>query len=182
MSSLADILTRLQEELPGSDDVAEDDIGEMGWDIDEVLGVGVQLVSCDDGTSSSLPPALRSYFDALRYFQCINGMLWEVAGDGFLSVFYNGTGNDIDLLRSELKYFNDPLSPIVERAYALLDPVYRFEPGTNFAGRKGDCDVFEVVPEPTRESLAKLEEQVHALHVETYRKALALYRAAAQAL
>lgn len=182
MASLESILTRLQKELPGADEVDEDSLYEMNWTMDDILGFGVHLVSCDDGNSASLPPNLKAYFEALRYVQCVNGLMGDVAHDGFLSIFYNGTGADIDILRSELKYFKDPLSTIVEKAYMLLEPVYKFEPETNYVGRSGLNDVHDVIPQSDQEALTKLEDKVEALQEKTNKRAFTMYKKATSAL
>jgi hypothetical protein len=180
MQSLHALISRLRVDLPAADEIDVDSLYDLHWDIEAVIGANTRVLSLDDGNAENLDPELKAFFDALRYIQCINALYNDISHDGFLSIFYNRTGAELDLLRSELRNFADPIAPLVEISYRHLAPIYGFVADTNYVTRSGSTLVVEAVPERIMQAIEALEEQIEDLRDASFDRCLSMYRASAR--
>ncbi len=177
MSALESVLVRLKSTLPSAAGVTEENLYKLDWAIEEVLGIGGKVITLDDGSSASLPADQRAFFDALVYFQCISGLLSTIAGDGFLSIFYNETGAGIEQTRRTLEAFGDPIAPVFEEAYQMLRAPYDIQPNTNWVTRNSG-DPYEVIGDEDQKAVRETETQIEKLSVQAWARALTMYKAA----
>ena len=178
MAELKSVLVQFKNTLPSAEDVTEENLHELEWTIEEVLGYGGKIVAIDDGSSSSLPKDMKAFFDALVYFQCISGLFSTICGDGLLSVFYNETGAEIEQTQRTLVAFGDPIAPLFEKAYQMLRTPYDIQPDTNWVTVNSDDDPFETIGEDTQNAVGEIESQIEGLNEQAWVRALALYQAA----
>ena len=177
MESLKDKLLEMQKKLPKGNETDFDDLYEIYMmDLHEILGSGRGIWEFDNGTSETLSEPMQNYYYALWYIQSVIGLLDTINCDGFLSVFYNWSGNEIDALKTVLKRFDDKLEPLVAQAYNLLHPIYKFEPDTNVVTKDPDVDFFDIIPQDVMNQLKAIEDNIQEYYDETYDYALSLYK------
>jgi hypothetical protein len=177
MSALESVLVRLKSTLPSAKGVTEENLYKLDWAIEEVLGIGGKVIAFDDGSSASLPADQSAFFDALVYFQCVSGLLSTIAGDGFLSIFYNDTGAGIEQTRRTLEAFGDPIAPLFEEAYQILRAPYDIQANTNWVARNSG-DPYEVIGDEDQKAVRKTEIQIEKLSAQAWARALIKYKAA----
>jgi hypothetical protein len=177
MIELKSVLVQFKNTLPSAEDVTVDNLHELQWAIEEILGFGGKVITLDDGSSKILPADMKAFFDALVYFQCISSLFSTICCDGLLSVFYNDTGAEIEQTQRTLIVFGDPIAPLFEKAYQMLRIPYDIQPDTNWV-TLNDCDPFDTIGEDTLNAVNDIESQIEGLNAQAWARALAIYQAA----
>lgn len=181
MSDLHEVMDRLALTLPHAREVREfQDLEDVIYALGDALGSGVHLLSLDDGGAESLAPHHRRLFDAIVYIQGTWHLLSDIAFDGFYSVFYNGTGRQIELYRVALRRSDAELSALFEQAYQLLAPQLDLDPEDSVLMRCGGESPYDLVDRPTLLRIEQLENAIEARRMDIFERAIALYRNARQ--
>jgi hypothetical protein len=178
MSQLFETMEKLSEALPPAGDVRVfQDLEDVVYVLYDELGYGVHLLSMDDGSAAELPAGRRRLFDAIVYLQGAWVLLSDIAYDGVYSVFYNCTGEEIELRRTALKRGDEALATLFEEAYALVAAPLAIAPGSNFITRCPDESPYERVDRETLARLEAIENRIEAMRMDTFDRVIALYRA-----
>lgn len=108
MESLKEKLIELQEKLPKGDEVDIEYLYDIHlMDIEEILGSSRKIWEFQNDTTEKLPDPMQNYFYALWYIQSVFSLFDSINWDGFLSVFYNWSGREINALKTILKKFDE---------------------------------------------------------------------------
>lgn len=172
MISLTEALTQLKQTLPNPQAVELDDLYDLEYDVTAALK-HAELTSVE-----SLPTDLKTLYDALRYIQHISRLASAHSYDGFDSMFYNWSGDEIEQTMQVLAEFADPIYPLLQRAYQLLHVIYDIQPDINWATRRHETGLDVVIPDDIEIELEDTQEKLDDLLELSWSKALALYQTA----
>ncbi|WP_338846267.1 hypothetical protein V8J88_21215 [Massilia sp. W12] len=178
MGDLLSVLCKLRADMSAPDQVDEDNLYELNWEIETELGLGVMLADLDQGQARTLPPELSAFFGALKYFQCINLIYSTLNHDGLLALFYNETSQRIEQLRHCLLACDDPLAPWFAQACELLTPLFSLQDGANFVSRNPGLTPASVLTPAQADAFDDIEFEFEELEAESWARALQKYRAA----
>lgn len=177
MNELYLTMARLGEALPQANDVRVfQDLEEVVDVLEDELGDGVHLLSLDDGSAAGLAPPQRRLFDAVVYLQAAWVLLSDIACDGVYSVFYNCTGDEIALRREALRRGDEALSHLFDEAWGLVAAKLDIAPDANVVTRWPGESPYDLVDRDTLARLEDLENRIEAVRMETFERAIALYR------
>lgn len=177
METLEQKLLELKKILPPGNETDDDVLYDIYLlELHEVLGSDSKIWEYDNDISHNLSKPLQDYFYALWYIQSVLGLFSSISGDGMLSVFYNWSGAEIDALKTILKKFNDKLEPLINEAYNLLLPIYKFKFDSNFVTDNPGSNVYDIIPQDIMSQLEDIESKVEKLQDESHDHALSLYK------
>ena len=177
MRSLKSVLDSLRETLPTADELDPDDPSQVCWEVDEAIGIAGRNIAFLEGIED-LSPEDKQLFDALAYFQSVVHVYGETSSDGFLSIFYNDDGRELELTRRLLSEARAPIAPLFERALTLLRPLFEISDDTNWVTRNLDADPHEVVGKANMAEIEEIESEVDRLINESYSQIYSRYREA----
>lgn len=175
---MEELLARIAENLPSTEDINElEDILELreAWD-GEVEG-GRTLLSLDDGTSENLPPKMKDLWQMLVYVDSVIHLLDVLTWDGLFSVFYNETGEEIELLRKGLNSGEGTLASLFEEACALVLPKADIVATSNFVTRNPGADPMTQFDDVIIGRLDEIDDEMEDIRHESYERAIAMYKA-----
>ncbi len=177
MNDLFETMDNLAEALPQAGDVRVfQDLEEVVDVLEGELGYGVHLLSLDDGSAAVLPEGQRRLFDAIVHLQGAWVLLSDIACEGVYSVFYNCSGDELELRRAALKRGDAELSRLFEEAYGLVAPHLDIAPDASFIARRPEESPYDRLDRTTLARLEEIENRIEAMRMDTFERVIARYR------
>lgn len=175
---LESILREMSDEIPSATDVT--DVSGLSYVIDIMEGVlGYDKRLCIYAQDAEhLPHQLRKLYDALRHLQAVWYFLSDIANDGLLSVFYNGSMIDIEQTKSELQVWDDTLFKCFSEAQVNASKLLDHAPDINFVTANPGINPFEVLGDENLAEIEKIEDQIESVRGTTWDRAVAMYHEA----
>ncbi|TWO69646.1 hypothetical protein FN976_17590 [Caenimonas sedimenti] len=157
--TLEHLLLELQRSLPAAEALTWDDVGDLEFTIEKVLGERHRIHLHMDESLSKLPGSLKSLYYALDYFQTASTFQGEVAGEGMLSAIYNVSGSDLQHSREVFKRMDAELSAAIERLCELAALVMPTSPKKSWITLNPHEDPYRIIGDDANEKIATLEEE-----------------------
>ncbi len=179
MGTLLNFLQDMRAELLEEGDDAILDPESIVLAIEGELGLGSKLLALDDAELQGCDPGLLRLHRALGNAQEHWDLYATIACDGLCSIFYNGTGDAIDRMRTVFSSFGSPLSPLLARACELAVPMYEISPDSSWVSRNPGADPRAILGQDVHEALERLETAMADIQDAAFELALDACRAAA---
>ncbi len=172
-------LKQLQDELLPSSEIYEDYLHELVWDIDDIFGFEHTIFDYTREEIISLPDNLQKFHKGLMYIYSSLELIHSINNDGFLSIYYNCRGKEIERYIDILKDFNDPTANCYKEGYELFKPIFHIPYESNVitdATIDFGSNPYSVLNEEVLLKEEQLNNTIESLEDEVFDRILAVYR------
>jgi len=173
---LKKLLLQLCKKLPNPTNLTDEDLFEIPSIIRQALDYESSIAERAEGATKGLPEDLRLLCEALIHMEVVADLLGDIASDSMLSLFYNHSGDELDLLLLNLAQFEDPLAPHLERAYALAKKPFAIVPSCNWVSLNMERDPFSVLSPEIDQKIEEIGKRMEELRDTSWPRATARYR------